>query len=477
MSSGLKQNIFYNILLTVSGFVVNFITFPYLSRVLGVQNIGVVNFVDSIVNYGIIFSMLGVGTIGIREVSKNRSIKDDLSKSFLDIFSFNAIFTFLSMFILVVCTFTIPFLFSYREFLYIGVLKIFFNFLLVEWFFKGIEDFRYITVRSLIVKILFSISIFVFIKTKNQSYLYYLLTLVLIVINVLFNWRYLFSKVNFNLHQIQLHKYSKSIVVLGIYAILTSMYTTFNVVYLGFIAGDTEVGLYSTATKLYTIFLAIYTAFTGVMLPRMSSLYQEGNIEAFKTLIKKSLEILFLFSFPLLIFTTVFAPEIIYIIAGNGYVGASLPMRIVMPLLFVIGYEQILILQILMPIKKDKVVLRNSIFGAILSLLLNFLLVPHLLSIGSAIVWVASEILILILSQIVVKKVIQIGFPLKVFFKEVLVGIPLIFLLFLLEKFLPLSPFLLLLFGSVLVVIYYFIIRFYVLKSELVINLFKKIKA
>ena len=132
------------------------------------------------------------------------------------------------------------------------------------------------------------------------------------------------------------------------------MYTTFNVAYLGFTSNEVEVGYYTTATKLYTILLALFTAFTSVMIPRMSSLVAENKMEEFKKLSQKSSNILFGFSIPLIIYASVYAPYIINLIAGMGYEGAILPMRIILPLVLVIGYEQILICHILMPLKKDK---------------------------------------------------------------------------------------------------------------------------
>jgi O-antigen/teichoic acid export membrane protein len=97
------------------------------------------------------------------------------------------------------------------------------------------------------------------------------------------------------------------------------------------------------------------------MLPRMSALYAEGNIKEFKKLISKSTQLLFSFAIPAVIYTVIFAPEIVYLISGAGYEGAYLPARIIMPLILIIGYEQVLVIQILMPTKQDKAILTNSI--------------------------------------------------------------------------------------------------------------------
>ena len=193
--------------------------------------------------------------------------------------------------------------------------------------------------------------------------------------------------------------------------LLTSMYTSFNVAYLGFVSSPEQVGYYTTATKIFSIILAIYSAFTGVMMPRMSALYAEGNIDEFKRLINKSTQLLISFAIPVVIFTMLYAPEIIYLISGEGYEGAYLPARIIMPLILIIGYEQVLVIQILMPTKQDRAILTNSIIGASAGIIANLILVKHLQSTGSAVVWLLSEITVFISALYAVKKILALNIP------------------------------------------------------------------
>lgn len=169
----------------------------------------------------------------------------------------------------------------------------------------------------------------------------------------------------------------------------------------------------TVAIKLYSIFLAFFTAFTGVMMPRMSALVANNELLKFKEALTKSSEILIMFSIPIIIFSSFFARDIIYLIAGDGYSGSVVPFRIIVPLVFIIGYEQILVIQILMPLRRDSIVFRNSLIGAVLSIVLNILLVDKFKAIGSAIVWVSCESVILFLSQIVVSRSLYIKFPYK----------------------------------------------------------------
>lgn len=139
-----------------------------------------------------------------------------------------------------------------------------------------------------------------------------------------------------------------------------------------------------------------YTAVTGVMMPRMTSILSKNKYEDYKRLIKKSIIVLFVFAVPCVILLEIFAPLIINIIAGPGYQEAILPLRIIAPLVLIIGIEQILITQSLMPMGKDKAVLVNSIIGALVGVMMNVILVPYFASVGSAIVWLLSEIVVML---------------------------------------------------------------------------------
>lgn len=423
----IKKNFLYSSILTVSGYLFPLITYPYISRVLGVANIGLCNFIDSIINYFVLFSMLGIGVVGVREIAKNKADKESLSLCFRDMIVLNLAATFIAEVILLASAFLIPQLYAHKEMVFIGALKLLANVFLIEWFYKGMEQFRYITLRSIIIKTLYVISVFLFVRGAEDYAVYYLLLTGMYVLNALLNWTYLRHFLSFTLRSANVFRYGKTIAVMGCYSILTSMYTTFNVVYLGFVAGEEEVGYYTTATKLYALIMALFTAFTGVMLPRMSALAAEGKMDEFNRLTDLSCSLLFRFSLPLVAFTVIYTPEIIFLISGRGYEGAVIPMRIVMPLMLVIGYEQIVIVQTLMPLKKDKAVFINSIIGATIGLALNFLLVPYLRSVGSAIVWVCSEVSVLLAAQYFVFKYLGKTFPLQSFLKEVCFLLPVLF--------------------------------------------------
>ena len=387
----IKKNFAYKSVLTLSTYLINFITFPYVARVLGVERIGLVNFVDNTVNYFLLFATMGVGLLGVREIAAVKDDKERRDQVYSNVLALNLLFTLVSLGIYLLCVVTIPKLCQYDELFYIGTAKILFTVFLVEWFFTGVENFRYITLRSILIKVLYIISVFLFVRDTSDYRLYFILTVGVVVLNALINQLYILEFVRVRWNNIQLFKYLKQNVTLGIYTLMTSMYLTFNVMYLGLVSNNTEVGYYTTAFKLYSVVLGFFTAFTNVMLPRMSSLLANGEKDRFQELVNRSFFMMATCCIPLILCSMILAPQIIYILSGPGYEGAILPMRIIMPAAFAVGMAQVLAIQVLMPMKKDKVLLVASIIGAVVSLLINLLVIPSLASAGSAIVLVCSE--------------------------------------------------------------------------------------
>ena len=391
LQPSIKKNFAYKSVLTLSTYLINFITFPYVARVLGVERIGLVNFVDNTVNYFLLFATMGVGLLGVREIAAVKEDKTRRDQVYSSVLALNLLFTLVSLGIYLLCVVTIPKLCQYDELFYIGTAKILFTVFLVEWFFTGVENFRYITLRSILIKVLYIISVFLFVRDTSDYRLYFILTVGVVVLNALINQLYIREFVRVRWNNIQLFKYLKQNVTLGIYTLMTSMYLTFNVMYLGLVSNNTEVGYYTTAFKLYSVVLGFFTAFTNVMLPRMSSLLANGEKDRFQELVNRSFSVMSTCCIPLILCSMIMAPQIVYILSGPGYEGAILPMRIIMPAAFAVGVAQVLAIQVLMPMKKDKVLLVASIIGAVVSLLINLLVVPYIESVGSAVVLLCSE--------------------------------------------------------------------------------------
>ncbi len=421
---GVQRNFMFSAILTVSNYIFPFLVYPYVARVLGVENIGICNFVDSIINYGMLVSLMGITMIGTREIAKAQGDKEQLNRAFTSLFVISLVTTVIATVALITLTYTLHAFAPYRKLLLIGLVKLWGNFFLIEWFYKGIEDFRYITLRTIAVKLGFVVSVFLLIRTASDYTVYFLLLCLMVAINAVINCARAARIVDFRLDRRMMRGMLLPFFVLGCYLLLNSMYTTFNVTWLGLKCGDTEVGYYTTSTKIFQIILAIYSAYSSVILPRASALLSSGNKEEFRQLINTSIDGLMMFAIPIISFIMIFSDGVVGLIAGSGYEGAIVPMMIVMPLVFIIGYEQILVIQILTPMARDRSVFFNSIVGATVGVVANLLIVKAYAAIGSAVVWVIAEIAVLICAQTFVTRYTGLRFPLGRLLRNIAAYLP-----------------------------------------------------
>lgn len=466
----LRKNFIYNAILTMSGYIFPLMVYPYVSRILGVSNIGACNFVDSIVEYFTILSMMGMNTIGIREIAKCKNDQQKLDNVFSQLFSLNTLTTITAIIILIIATNIVPKFAPYKDLLYIGVGKLFFNYMLINWFFQGLENFKYIAARTIFVKILFVISVFLFVKTETDVKMYYFLVALTWAGNGIINFIYAKKYVSFNFTL----KINKAIIgsffILGVYWFMNSMYTTLNVAFLGFATNDIEVGYYTTANKLLTVIMTMFTALTSVMVPRVSvALKSNDNSEA-KALIRKAINALMLFAIPLIFFVFPFSQELIYLMSGKGYEGATTPLQIMTPLFFLVGYDQIIVLQTLLPMGKDKDILRNSILAASVGIISNIFLTLNFGKNGSAIVLILAELSVLLSSQFCVTKYLGLKIPFKLIIKHIIGFSPIIIICYVIKYFIN-SYVISLIVSASIICCYIFLAGRFILKNSILTNL------
>ena len=474
---GLKKNVLYSGFLTSSLYVFQFITYPYVSRVLGVSGVGICNFAQTIVHYFILLSTLGITSIGVREIAKCKEDKFKLNKTFSGIFQVNAILTSLVLVVYVILIEILPQLLPYRRLLYIGVVQIIFNTLSIDWLFKGLENFRYITIRTFWVKILYVISVFAFVRDKDDYDLYYVIIVGSVIINGIINWGYGRRLVKYAwqpLYEI-CRLYVRPLFLLGSQIIFQVLYTDFIVIYLGFISNDAQVGLYTTATKILSIVLALYSSFTLVMMPRISSLCAERNYEQIKLLTNKSFALLYSFALPCVFLLIIFARETIGIISGPGYEGAIQLLKIAAPIILIAGVEQILILQLILPLHMDKAFFYNSIAGATVGLVLIFTLVPSLLSLGAIIAWGTSECAVLLAAYYFVRKKIGKVLDLKMTCIYFISCLPLL-AIFIISTFLFSDRYTAFVFSLFTMGIYSHVNLLFILRNEIYIKILEQMK-
>ena len=390
--SRIGKNFIYNVALTLSTYLINLVLFPYVSRVLGVDMVGKVGFVNDTVTYFSLFALMGIATVGVREIAACGEDREKRSRVFSGLMSIVLLLTAAVLVVYVVAILVVNRFQADRTLFVMGAGTLVFTSLLIEWLYQGMENFRYITLRSVAIKVAYALLVFLLIRKPGDYRLYFALTVGMVFLNSIVNLAYSRHFVCFSFRGADIRPYLKPVLSLGLYKVMVSMYTTFNVIYLGFVASEAQVGYYYSAKKLFYIILGLFSAFTAVMLPRMSAILEQGQEAEFRAKTQMTFDIVFAFAFPLIAFFEVLSPEIIGLMSGPGYEGAILPMRIISPVLLLSAMAQIWVIQILMPLRKDRVVLVSSILGAVVGILANILLVGRLGAVGSALVLLVSEV-------------------------------------------------------------------------------------
>lgn len=407
----IKFNFIMNFILTVSNFLFPLIIFPYVSRVLLPEGTGKVAFALSIVSYFTLFASFGVATYGIRAIAQVRDDKDRLSKTmhellFINIISMIIVYIALAIAILVVPKFAME-----KELFWVTSLFILFTIVGVEWLYKGLEKYQYITVRTIVFKIASLFLVFLFVKEKSDYILFAFISIFAIVGSGILNLINSRKLINYKLYsKYEFKKHLKSMFVLFLTSLAIAIYTSLDEGLLGLLSSPEQVGYYNAAVRVKGILFTLITSLGVVLLPRLSY-YVENHMETeFHEALAKSTNFIIVIAASVVIFFTLFAKETILILAGENYVASIIPLQIVVWALILSAITNILGIQILLPLKKDKQLLFSVLCAATVDVIANFLLVPKLAAVGTALSVIAAELSVLIVQIIILRQYIKILF-------------------------------------------------------------------
>lgn len=402
----IKINYILNVVRVLSGAIVGIITMPYINRVLGATSLGRVEYVNTIINYFLLFSALGIPMYGIREVARVRDNKKETAKVTLELLVILSITTVLAFAILfgVICQ--LNYFQSYYDIIVVMSSMIFLTNIGAEWYFQGIESQLYITIRYVGVRLLMIVIMLTFIKSSS-NYLFYALCIVITtcganVLNFFLIYKLLIKeKVKFV--ELNLKRHIKPILTIFIATISVNIYLQLDNLLIGSISGDKYVGYYSVANKLVRFVISFITIIGTVMLPRLSFLFNTDKVQYDQNL-RKSFRFLVLLSLPFTVYFLVFAKPIIEIMAGADFEESILTMRIISPLCIIVSMAYFMGFLILYPQKKEKIYTMATIVSALFSVMVNFYSIKHFQQNGAAVIAVLAELLAIIIMFIVLQK-------------------------------------------------------------------------
>lgn len=410
-TKSVKLNFIMNAILTMSQFIFPLITFPYISRVLLPEGTGKVSFATSVVSYFAMFAQLGIPTYGIRACAKVRDDREELTKTVQELLIINLVMSILIYVALFAAIFTVPRLQQDKLLFIIMSSVIFFNAIGMEWLYKALEQYSYITIRSIAFKFIGVVAMLVLVHKKSDYVIYGGLTILAGSASNIFNLLRVRKYVTLKpVGDYNFRRHFKAVIIFFTMSCATAVYTNLDKVMLGFMTSDQDVGYYHAAVRIKDILVSIVTALGAVLLPRTSYYVEHGLLYEFYRITQKAINFVFLFATSTMIYFMLFAKEGVLFLSGSAYVGAILPMQIIMPTLLFIGLTNVMGIQMLVPLGKEKIVLYSEIAGMIVDLILNAILIPKLAATGAAIGTLAAEVIVFVVQLIALKEETRVAY-------------------------------------------------------------------
>lgn len=402
----IKRNYIYNLVYQIFVMIVPLITTPYLSRVMGAENIGIYSYTYSIVTYFILFGSLGIATYAKREIAYVQDEPKERTKVFWEIFILKTITLLISIFIYY-------FIFAinneYSLYYKILIIEILANIFDISWFFQGMEDFKKVVLRNSIIKILLTILIFLVVKTENDLWKYFLIVVASTLFGNLSFWigiRKYLCKIKDNL---DIKKHIKPAILFLLPQIAVQVYTILDKVMLGQIIDDkSEVGYYEQASKIVRLGLTVVTTIGVVISTRVANIYSKGDEKEVKNKIYKSFNFIWLLGFPIMVGLIIATDNFVPWFYGNGYDEVKILIKVMSPIIIIVGMSNVFGTQYLNPTKQQNKYTVAVVVSAITNVIFNFILIPRFMAVGATISTVIAEFIGMIVQLLYVRKQLDI---------------------------------------------------------------------
>lgn len=375
--ANIQKNTLYNMIKSAAAILFPLISFPYAARILLTEGIGKVNFGNSIISYFSLLATLGITTYAIRECAKVRDDKPQLEKTASQLFSINLFTTLLSYLVLALTLLFARPLADYRLLIIIQSSTILLSTLGTEWLNSAMEDFRFITLRTVLFQVLSLVLMFLFVRGPEDYLIYAGITVVssagASLTNILYRRR--FCRIRLVL-KMDLKKHLPSIMVLFSLILSQTIYVNSDVTMIGLFRGDHEVGLYSTAVKIYNIVNTMVASVAFVVMPKLTYWYARKDYDQINDLLRYGLGFIVTLGFPCIAGVNAVCSDVVELLAGSAYLPAVPALHILTLALlgsFLGGFVGNLIL---IPSGREKICLFTSLLSAGINLVLNLIFIP-----------------------------------------------------------------------------------------------------
>lgn len=431
----LFANYIFNFIKTLNSVIFPILTYAYSARIIGVEGVGKINFSRSIVTYFSAIAMLGMYYYGTREAAKVRNDPDKLSQFCLEVLLINGCTTLISYVLLAVTVLLVPHLQRYDILLLICSADILLQGMGMEWLYLALEEYRYVAIRSTVFQFLALALMLIFVRDVSDLVPYAIITIVATSGSYVLNFINARKYIHPRRHtRFEIAKHIRPLLWLFAMTLSAELYTVLDTTQLGFLKDDSSVGLYSTAMKIIRTLTTLITSVGAVMIPRLSFYIGQNDRKKMADLIGRGYNYAFMFSIPTAFGVFMLSNDLILLLSGSSFVLAGPSLRILVPLLVLIPFDMATNQQLLIPTGHEKLMVRATIVGAVVDIVLNSILIPPFAEIGAVVASVIAEAAVAVVTYMNGRSLFDIKSFFRYYYQYWLAAIPIPIISILIHK-------------------------------------------
>ncbi len=406
-------NAVYNAIYSTLDIAFPLVTTPYLSRILLADGIGRINYAKNITAWFVAFASLGIPIYGTREVARAKKNNESLNKITSELFVINMLCTSFCMFVYILVINSIPFFKERKLLLLITGIRLALNVFSVDWFYKGIENYGYITRRSFTIKLLSLIAIFIFVRAYSDYYCYAAIQSIAIAGNNLFNFAHMRKYCRFDFKDLNYSRHIKPILVLLATYLAVNVYALLDTTMLGVLCSDTVVGYYTNCHKIIGTITSLTASLSAVLLPQLVVYFEAGDIATIKNVAQKALSVIVMICAPASIGLALVSRELVTVYLGSNFLPCIKTMILFAPFVLITTIGNLFGTQLLMTFNKEKEMLISVLVGVVSNITFNSLLIRKYMQDGATIASVVTELVVMIVQVYLVNREITITWNMK----------------------------------------------------------------
>ena len=358
--------------------------------------LGKVNYVDFLANLIISLTCLGIPLYGTREISKARHDPALRQRLFRDLLRIQLIMALIGIAVFTVLLYFHPRYANEHVLIGLGVLYILSNVLSADWYLQGMEAFKFISLRSILLRLVGIGAIFLLLHRPADYIWYYGIIAITQLATLLINYSYIRPAADTKLLPPRIAEHLPLLFFFFISSTFISIYDYIDTVMLGWLAKDENVGFYTTAMKLVKMALLLILSINTILFPRLSFLSEEKRNEELLALLNKSIGFILAAALPAMALFILLAPELIHVFAGPSFAPSIEVIRWLSPLPLVIALSNLFLLYYLSRFGKSKKVFILIGLAFVISISLNYFLIPVMSERGAAIASISTETFIML---------------------------------------------------------------------------------